>query len=106
MHDVITLTWQDVITEKGERTSELYRRVDLAGGNSPQDGLVFKIRTERLLLLSGTKETEENEITLSYYEAIRLAREILFPLDTDIKTDIKADDRQLEFPFYYKTRMK
>ncbi len=102
MHDVITLTWQDVITEKGERTSELYRRVDLAGGNSPQDGLVFKIRTERLLLLSGTKETEENEITLSYYEAIRLAREILFPLDTDIK----ADDRQLEFPFYYKTRRK
>jgi len=103
MHDVITLTWQDVITEKGERTSELYRRVDLAGGNSPQDGPgVFKIRTERLLLLSGTKETEENEITLSYYEAIRLAREILFPLDTDIK----ADDRQLEFPFYYKTRRK
>jgi len=102
MHDVITLTWQDVITEKGERTSELYRRVDLAGGNSPQDGLVFKIRTERLLLLSGTKETEENEITLSYYEAIRLAREVLFPLDTDIK----ADDRQLEFPFYYKTRRK
>lgn len=102
MHDVITLTWQDVITEKGERTSELYRRVDLAGGNSPQGGPVFKIRTERLLLLSGTKETEENEITLSYYEAIRLAREILFPLDTDIK----ADDRQLEFPFYYKTRRK